>query len=85
MRAGRGLALTIAVTALISAINAVTLKHAQCALYLRPTTSRRDFMFRAFNAVHNRCEAGYTAAISRAAKHVGMMILLFIGLSVLTA
>ena len=33
----RQFALTIAATALISAINAVTLKPAQCAVYLRPT------------------------------------------------
>ena len=80
----RQFALTIAATALISAINAVTLKPAQCALYLRPTPARRNFVFRAFNAVYDRCESAYTAAISRAVRHVGLMIFLFIGLSVLT-
>ena len=45
----RQFALTIAATALISAINAVTLKPAQCALYLRPhePPSGRTLFFRA--------------------------------------
>ena len=38
----RQFALTIAVTALISAVNAVTLKLAQCAVYLRPTRERKN-------------------------------------------
>lgn len=37
----RQFALTIAATAVISAINAVTLKPAQCAVYLRPTPEKR--------------------------------------------
>ena len=45
-------ALTIAATALISAINAVTLKPAQSALWLRPPVpeSQRNFFYRGFNA-----------------------------------
>src|SRR5207253_948950 len=46
----RQFALTIAVTAVISAINALTLKPAQCAAYLRPTSGRRNAFFRGFNA-----------------------------------
>ena len=42
----RQFALTIAATALISAINAVTLKPAQCAVYLRPTTERKNVFYR---------------------------------------
>ena len=45
----RQFALTIAATALISAINAVTLKPAQCAVYLRPTPARKNLFYRAFN------------------------------------
>ena len=41
-------------------------------------------MFRAFNAVYDRCEKAYGAAISHAVRHVGLMIVFFIGLSVLT-
>jgi HAE1 family hydrophobic/amphiphilic exporter-1 len=81
----RQFALTIAATALISAINAVTLKPAQCALYLRPTPSRRNIVFRAFNFAYDRCESAYTAAIRRAVRHTVMMLALFAALSLLTA
>ncbi len=48
-------ALTIAATALISAINAVTLKPAQCAIWLRPPqSSARTSSIRAFNRVYGR-------------------------------
>src|SRR6478735_5716769 len=54
----RQFALVIAATALISAINAVTLKPTQCALWLRPPTppEKRNFFFRGFNAVYDRAE-----------------------------
>ena len=39
----RQFALTIAATTLISAVNALTLKPAQCATYLRPSAGRRKF------------------------------------------
>ena len=42
----RQFALTIAATAVISAINAVTLKPAQCAVYLRPTPARKNVFYR---------------------------------------
>jgi HAE1 family hydrophobic/amphiphilic exporter-1 len=54
-------ALVIAATALISAINAVTLKPTQCALWLRPTVpmEKRNVAYRAFNAGYNVLERGY--------------------------
>ncbi|WP_420134488.1 efflux RND transporter permease subunit [Rhodopseudomonas sp.] len=60
-------ALVIAATALISAINAVTLKPTQCALWLRAPVppEQRAFVYRAFNAVYGRCEAVYAALIRR--------------------
>jgi HAE1 family hydrophobic/amphiphilic exporter-1 len=73
----RQFALTIAATAVISAINAVTLKPAQCAVYLRPTPARRHVVFRAFNSVYDRCESAYLAAIRRVVRHVGAMLVLF--------
>ena len=44
-------ALVIAATALISAINAATLKPTQCAMWLRPAVppEKRNFFFRGFN------------------------------------
>ncbi|ULK95039.1 efflux RND transporter permease subunit [Bradyrhizobium sp. I71] len=60
-------ALVIAATAVISAINAVTLKPTQCALWLRPSVppQERNVAARAFNAVYGRAEMLYTALISR--------------------
>ena len=54
-------ALVIAATALISAINAATLKPTQCALWLRPPVppEQRNFFYRGFNAVYDRLERGY--------------------------
>ena len=57
-------ALVIAATALLSAINAATLKPTQCALWLRPPVppEQRNLFYRGFNAVYDRLESGYAAA-----------------------
>ncbi|MBV8321711.1 MAG: multidrug efflux RND transporter permease subunit [Hyphomicrobiales bacterium] len=59
-------ALVIAATALLSAINAATLKPTQCALWLRPAVapSQRNFFFRAFNAVYDPFERVYARLIA---------------------
>ena len=80
----RQFALTIAATALISAINAVTLKPAQSATYLRPSPARRNAFFRGFNAVYDRCEAAYAATITRLVRHTAPMMLAFAALVALT-
>lgn len=61
----RQFALVIAATALISAINAVTLKPTQCALWLRPPVppERRNVFYRGFNRVYNRGERSYAGLI----------------------
>ncbi|OAF10884.1 efflux RND transporter permease subunit [Bradyrhizobium neotropicale] len=58
-------ALVIAATALLSAINAATLKPTQCALWLRPAVppEQRNVFYRGFNAVYNRVERGYIRLI----------------------
>ncbi len=55
-------ALVIAATALISAINAATLKPTQCALWLRPTVpmEKRNAFYRGFN----RSMGGWSAGMS---------------------
>ncbi|UTD25606.1 efflux RND transporter permease subunit [Bradyrhizobium sp. WD16] len=60
-------ALVIAATAVISAVNAVTLKPTQCALWLKKTVppGERNIVYRAFNAGYGRTEALYTALIGR--------------------
>jgi HAE1 family hydrophobic/amphiphilic exporter-1 len=60
-------ALVIAATAVISAINAATLKPTQCALWLRKTTppEQRNAVFRGFNAVYGVAERGYAFLVRR--------------------
>jgi HAE1 family hydrophobic/amphiphilic exporter-1 len=71
-------ALVIAVTALISALNAATLKPTQCALWLRPPTppEQRNFFFRAFNKIYDPMERGYANFISRMVHRSGLMVLI---------
>jgi hydrophobic/amphiphilic exporter-1 (mainly G- bacteria), HAE1 family len=68
-------ALVIAATALLSAINAVTLKPTQCALWLRPPVplAKRNIFYRGFNAVYGRCERWYVALIRRMVSVSGLM------------
>ncbi len=73
----RQFALTIAATAVISAINAVTLKPAQCAVYLRPPSpGRKNFFFRGFNRVYGVCEDVYVGIVRRMVSH-GAIVLVF--------
>ncbi len=60
-------ALVIAATALISAVNAMTLKPTQCALWLRKPTppERRNFIYRGFNTLYAKAEYFYAALIRR--------------------
>jgi HAE1 family hydrophobic/amphiphilic exporter-1 len=81
----RQFALTIAITAGISAINALTLKPAQCAVWLRPTPERRNAFVRGFNATYARIEHGYTAMISWMVTRPKTMLLVFTALISLTA
>jgi HAE1 family hydrophobic/amphiphilic exporter-1 len=76
-------ALVIAVTALISAINAATLKPTQCALWLREATplDQRNFFYRGFNAVYQRIENAYAALIGRMVRRSGLMVLIAIALA----
>jgi HAE1 family hydrophobic/amphiphilic exporter-1 len=76
----RQFALTIAATAIISAINAVTLKPAQCATYLKPTPARRNFLVRGFNAVYGWFEALYAGCVKFLVRHVVLTLVVFAGL-----
>ncbi|MCK0195725.1 multidrug efflux RND transporter permease subunit [Ancylobacter sp. 6x-1] len=66
----RQFALVIAATALISAINAMTLKPTQCALWLRPPVppEKRNALYRGFNAVYDRAERWYAGVIHHMVK-----------------
>ncbi|MEJ0095219.1 MAG: efflux RND transporter permease subunit [Methylocella sp.] len=76
-------ALVIAVTALISAINAATLKPTQCALWLRESTppDKRNLFYRGFNFVYQKMEDGYSGLIARMVRHSGSMVLIAIALA----
>ncbi len=76
-------ALVIAVTALISAINAATLKPTQCALWLRESIplEKRNFFYRGFNFVYQKMEDGYAALIGRMVRVSGLMVLIALGLA----
>jgi hydrophobic/amphiphilic exporter-1 (mainly G- bacteria), HAE1 family len=80
----RQFALTIAATALISAINAVTLKPAQCASYLRPTPERKNAFYRGFNVAYGAVESVYTAVVRVIVRAPAVMMLVFVGLVALT-
>jgi HAE1 family hydrophobic/amphiphilic exporter-1 len=81
----RQFALTIAATALLSAINALTLKPAQCALYLRPAPPRRNWLARTFNAAYLALERRYAWCVEHLVRHPFLVALAFSGLVVLTA
>ena len=70
-------ALVIAATALLSAINAVTLKPTQSALWLRPAVppERRNAFYRAFNAGYGRLERGYASLIRHMVTHASAFTL----------
>jgi HAE1 family hydrophobic/amphiphilic exporter-1 len=76
-------ALVIAVTALISAINAATLKPTQCALWLRESVplEKRNLFYRGFNYAYQKMEDGYSALVGRMVHHAGLMVLIAIGLA----
>jgi HAE1 family hydrophobic/amphiphilic exporter-1 len=71
-------AMVIAATALISAINAATLKPTQCALWLRPSVppEQRNFFYRSFNAVYNRLENAYARLIGVLVNRSGLVVLI---------
>ena len=64
-------ALVIAATALISAINAMTLKPTQCALWLKPIdpNKRKNAFFRGFDRIYNPMETAYVRFIEKLVHH----------------
>ena len=71
-------ALVIAATALISAVNAATLKPTQCASWLRRPVppEKRNAFFRGFNAAYQRLENGYARMIGSMAHRSSVMALI---------
>ncbi len=78
----RQFALVVAATAVISAVNALTLKPTQCALWLRPVdpARRKNLFFRAFNAVYEPSERAYTRLVRRVVNRSGTAAAVTLGL-----
>ena len=75
----RQFALVIAATAIISAINALTLKPAQCALYLRPVPKDRqvNWFYRGFNRIYGAVERRYIGVVSWMVRRPRTMVCVF--------
>lgn len=71
-------ALVIAATAFISAINAMTLKPTQCAMWLKPIdkSKPKNKFFQGFDRIYNPLEARYAAFIDRLVHHSGKACLI---------
>ena len=71
-------ALVIAATALISAVNAATLKPTQCAMWLRTPVppEKRNFFYRGFNHIYDPMERGYAGFIGHMVRHSGVMVII---------
>jgi HAE1 family hydrophobic/amphiphilic exporter-1 len=75
----RQFALVIAATAIISAINALTLKPTQCALYLRPVAKGHElnWFFQAFNRGYAALEHRYVEVVGWMAHRPRAMAIIF--------
>ena len=74
----RQFALVIAATAVISALNALTLKPVQCATWLRPRGDKRpNWFYRGFNRAFEGVTNVYVGVVARMVKHTVLMIVLF--------
>jgi HAE1 family hydrophobic/amphiphilic exporter-1 len=73
----RQFALTIAATALISAVNALSLKPAQCAAWLRPPPARRSLPIRVFNTVYGWVESAYVWTIRNLLRVWWLVLIVF--------
>jgi HAE1 family hydrophobic/amphiphilic exporter-1 len=76
-------ALVIAATALLSAVNAVTLKPTQSAMWLRRPVppEKRNAFYRGFNALYGRLENGYARLIGRMVGYSGLMALIALAIT----
>ena len=74
----RQFALVIAATSVISAINALTLKPVQCALWLKPRGDRRsNWLARGFNRTFEAVSKLYVAMVARMVKRPVLMLAVF--------
>lgn len=77
-------ALTIAVSTLFSAFNALTLSPALCAIILKPEdkNKKENFIFKYFNKGYNKVFAGYSSILTLAVRKFGLSLIVFLGISI---
>jgi hydrophobe/amphiphile efflux-1 (HAE1) family protein len=80
----RQFALTIAFSVGISAINALTLSPALCALFLRKETGGKWWFYRKFNEGFDRFRSGYQGWVKKLTTQWKVVVIVFAGLMVLT-
>ncbi len=79
-------AVTIAISVLISAFNALTLSPALCALLLKPGKETRGPLggfFRSFNRIFGRASKGYVSLCRSLIRKSGLSLLILVGITVL--
>ena len=82
----RQFALVIAATAVISALNALTLKPVQCATWLRPRgTKPPNVFYRGFNRAFQKSTDFYVGVVSRMVKRPALMAIVFVVIVAVTA
>jgi len=81
----RQFALTIAATALLSAVNALTLKPAQCASWLRPRSGAKGRFTRVFDFVYQPIERAYAWSIRRLLGWWWVVLLAYVALGAASA
>ncbi|MDD2789228.1 MAG: multidrug efflux RND transporter permease subunit [Sulfurimonas sp.] len=77
-------AVTIVISLAISGFVALTLTPALCAVLLKPTHSKPNFFFRAFNSFFNWATQGYTKAVQLTIRYTFLSLVLFGGLIYIT-
>lgn len=73
----RQFALTISAATVISSINALTMSPALCALLLRPTSKKKNIIFRKFDAAFDVTTSGYMRLVRGGLRKTFLMLILF--------
>lgn len=80
----RQFAVTIAVSTALSALNALTLSPALCAILLRRPAERRFILFRLFNKAFAATEKGYMGVAGLFVRRAAIVMILYLGIVALT-
>ncbi len=73
-------ALTIAVSTAFSGFNALTFTPAMCALFLRPKTQTKFFIYRWFNRGFDATRKGYDTMVGKMLRHPAVSLVVFLAI-----